>query len=384
LTSKPKEQFVQLAADALSVDRFTLADIGCSGGLDPEWRIFGDRFAAVGFDASVEECRRLAEQETNPNVHYVPGFVDIPPDHPFALRAGVWAGVLGSFFYDTSCWATIQMRAEHLAATSLEEKLSHNRWQETELADPAKPIYAPKALSELGFSDVDFLKIDVDGPDFRILSSFDGLFGQLGILAVRLEVFMFGGISDTAHTFHNTDRFMRQQGFELVRLDTFPYSKRALPARYRYPTPSVTVTGRLYQGEAYYALLPSVDDKSMSADKLIKLAAIFSVWEQPDGAAEILLAFRDQLAPLLDVDAALDVLAAQTQAGDDPLPYRDYMALFAADSPRFYPPPKPPEPPWQAPARPTFFQRLQAAWYSVSDWTYIEKLMGDLKERRRT
>jgi hypothetical protein len=319
-------------------------------------------------------------------VHYVSGFVDIPLDHPFALRAGVWAGVPGSFFYDTSCWSTLQIRAEHLAAASLEEKLCHNRWQETKLADPAKRIYAPEVLFELGFSDVDFLKIDVDGPDFRILNSFDGLFGQLGILAVRLEVFMFGGISDTAHTFHNTDRFMRQQGFELIRLDTFPYSKRALPARYRNPTPSVTVTGRLYHGEAHYALLPSVDDESLSAEKLIKLAAIFSAWDQPDGAAEILLVFRDRLASLLDVDAALDVLAAQTQAGDDdPLPYRDYMALFATDSPRFYPaPPKPPEPPWQPPARPTFFQRLQAAWYSVSDWTYIEKLMGGLRERRRS
>lgn len=386
MTDKPKEQFLQLAASALNVERFSLVDIGCSGGLDPEWRAFGDRFAAVGFDASVDECHRLAMQETNANVHYVPGFVDIPSDHPFALRAGVWAGTPGSFYYDTSCWATLQIRAGGLATASLEEKLSHNRWEETELADPAKPIHALNALSELGFSNVDFLKIDVDGPDFRILNSFDGLFGQLGILAVRLEVFMFGGTSDTAHTFHNTDRFMRQQGFELVRLDTFSYSKSALPARYRNPTPSVTVTGRLYQGEAHYARPPRVDDESMSADKLIKLAAIFSAWDQPDGAAEILLAFRDRLTPLVDVDAALDVLAAQSQADeDDPLPYRDYMALFATDSPRFYPPPpKPPEPPWQPAPRPTFFQRLQAAWYSVSDWTYIEKLMGDLRERRRT
>jgi hypothetical protein len=32
---EPKEQFLRLAADALSVERFTLVDIGCSGGLDP-------------------------------------------------------------------------------------------------------------------------------------------------------------------------------------------------------------------------------------------------------------------------------------------------------------------------------------------------------------
>ena len=200
---------------------------------------------------------------------------------------------------------------------------------------------------------------------------------------------MFGGPGDTVNTFHNTDRFMRQQGYELVRLDTYAYSKRALPARYRHSTPSITVTGRLYQGEAHYALLPRADDGILSPEKLIKLAAIFSVWDQPDGAAEILLTFRGRIAPLLDVDAALDVLAAQTQdSSDDPLPYRDYMALFATDSPQFFPsppkPPKPPKPPdpWQPPRRPTFIQRLQAAWYSVSDWTYIEKLMNDLSKRR--
>ena len=385
----PKEQFIWLVAAALKAERFRVVDIGCSGGFDPIWREFGDRLTGVGFDASVSECRRLAAQETNPSVRYVPGFVDIPPDHPFALRDGPeWAGTPGSFYNETSSWWTIGMRAEHLATASLDEKLHHNQWQATELADPKKPIYAPRVLAELGYTDVDFLKIDVDGPDFRILNSFDGVFGQLSILAARLEVFMFGGTGDTVHTFHNTDRFMRQQGYELVRLDTFDYSKRALPARYRYSTPTTTVTGRLFQGEAHYALLPSVGDGTLSPEKLIKLAAILSVWDQPDGAAEILLTCRERVAPLLDVDAALDVLAAQTQDGDnDPLSYRDYMALFATDSPRFFPPPLPPPPkppdlPWQPPPRPTFIQRLQAAWYSVSDWTYIEKLMNDLRERR--
>ena len=391
-----KDQFVRLVADALESERFTLVDIGCSGGLETIWREFGDRFTAVGFDASVSECRRLAEQETNPGVRYVPSFVDIPPDHPFALRDGPeWVGnVPGSFYGETSSWWTMEIRAAHLASASLEEKLRHNQWQATELADPQKPIYAPRALAELGYTDVDFLKIDVDGPDFRILNSFDGLFGQLGILAVRLEVMMFGGAGDNVNTFHNTDRFMRRQGYELVRLDTYVYSKRALPARYRYPAPTITVTGRLYQGEAHYALLPRADDGVLSPEKLIKLATIFSVWDQPDGAAEILLTFRERVAPLLDVNAALDVLAAQTQDGsDDPLSYRDYMALFATDSPRFFPPPPSPHggatdpaagcAPSQPPPRPTFIQRLQAAWYSVSDWTYIEKLMNELNKRRR-
>src|SRR5262245_41539232 len=212
-----KEQFIRLATAALKAERFTLVDIGCSGGIEHVWREYGDCLAGVGFDASVAECRRLAVEETNPNIHYVPGFVDIPPEHPFAQREPVWPGHIDCFYDDTSSAWTMELRAKRLATASLEEKLHHNRWRDTELADPAKPIYAPQVLAELRFTDVDFLKIDVDGPDFRILNSFDGLFDQFGISAVRLEVSMWGGAGDTVNTFHNTDRFMRQQGYDLVR-----------------------------------------------------------------------------------------------------------------------------------------------------------------------
>jgi hypothetical protein len=330
--------FVRLVAASLKAEKFTLVDVGCSGGIDAQWRLFGDRLAAVGFDASVSECRRLSAAETNPNVRYVPGFVDIPPDHPFARIDGPkWRGHVGNFFEETSASWTRELRAERLKTAPDSEKWLHNMWGATELADPDKPVYVPQVLDEIGISDVDMLKIDVDGPDFRILNSFDGLFKKFGIIAARMEVNPYGGPDPTAHLFHNTDRYMRQQGYTLVRLDCYHYSKRALPARYTNTGASHTQTGRLFQAEAHYAVAPPVP---LTAEKLIKLAAIFSLWNQPDGAAEILVEFRDRIAPVLDVDAALDLLAAQTQANvgvQQPLSYRDYMALFATDSPYFFP-----------------------------------------------
>jgi hypothetical protein len=331
--------FVNLVAKSLKTEKFTLVDIGCSGGIDAQWRMFEDRLVAVGFDASVSECRRLTDAEVSPNVRYVPGFVDIPPDHPFARLDGEkWRGHVGNFYEQTSSSWTRELRAERLAKGPDSEKWLHNLWGSTELADPDKPLYAPQVLGEMGISDVDILKIDVDGPDFRILNSFDGLFRKLGIVAARMEVNLYGGPDPTAHLFHNTDRFMRQQGYCLVRLDCNYYSKRALPARYVHVGASNTLTGRLFQAEAHYAL---ADTGPLTAEKLLKLAAIFSLWNQPDGAAEILVEFRERLAPLLNIDAALDLLAAQTQEAvgvRQPLSYRDYMALFATDSPYFFPP----------------------------------------------
>jgi hypothetical protein len=84
---------------------------------------------------------------------------------------------------------------------------------------------------------------------------------------------------------------------------------------------------------------------------------------------------------LFDVDLALDMLAAQTQYAQGEkdevniLGYRDYMALFATDSPAFYPPPsRPPTP------KPTLRQRFNAALRAWDDWFYAEQLEID---RRR-
>ena len=55
--------------------RFSLLDIGCSGGIDASWRAFGPKLRALAIDASVAECERLQKAETHPGIEYVAGFV---------------------------------------------------------------------------------------------------------------------------------------------------------------------------------------------------------------------------------------------------------------------------------------------------------------------
>ena len=373
------DAFLRLVASRLRREKFTLVDVGCSGGIEPIWRIFGVRFAAVGFDASVAECRRLEAAESSQNVHYVAGIVGIPPDHRFAVRhAGKPVHVDELFDRTSAAWA-LELRAKRLAAATERERMHHNLWTATELANPEKPIFVPEVLKSKGFTSPDFLKIDIDGPDFHVLNSFDGLFEEMQILGVRLEVCLFGGAEDNVHTFHNTDRFMRQQGYALMRLDNRPYSMRSLPSRFAITLPGQSVTGRIFQSEAFYARdLCAERWKDLavrtSTEKIAKLAAILAAWEQPDGAAELLLKFRDRLSTLFDVDAGLDMLAAQTQYADgekdqvEILSYRDYMALFATDPPEFYPPPNRP------PSRPTLRERFSASWMAWSDWHYAQKI----------
>jgi hypothetical protein len=113
------------------------------------------------------------------------------------------------------------------------------------------------------------------------------------------------------------------------------YSSRALPARYVWPTPAETVSGRPFQGEAYYAR--DIDAPGLDAKKLAKLAAIFAAWNVPDMAAELLQAHRGLLAPILDVDKGLDLLATQAQPDRiAKLDYAAYMRSFEADDRSFY------------------------------------------------
>ena len=345
-------------AEGLRTERFALLDVGCSGGIEQQWRVFEPRLRALGIDASEAECRRLAACELNPDIEYLAAFVGRRADKIVDLSAGPAAPLIMQMRDRLSFMRTREIREARLKGATAEEKFRNNAWEMTGLADPAKPVVVPGLLAARGWNDLDYLKLDIDGVDYEVLRSFDARFESLGLLAVQLEVNFIGSGATDEHTFHNTDRFMRRQGFDLFRLDVRTYSTRALPSRYVWPTPAETLSGRPFQGEAYYArdiLGPKGAEwaKQLSAEKLAKLAAVFSVWEIPDAAAELLLGLRGRLSTVFDIDAGLDLLAAQTQVGArQPLGYRDYMAKFEADSPDFY------RPEGDIPFR----ERVKAAW----------------------
>ncbi|MDI1264116.1 MAG: FkbM family methyltransferase [bacterium] len=354
--------FAAFVAGSLTYERFTFVDVGCSGGIDPAWRIFGDRLRAIAFDASVDECDRLTAAEDHPGIKYMAGFVGMPLDHPFHAQVSGKPRFVRNALPRTSAGRMAELQNERLKSASLEEKLHHNAWGMTKLADPNKVVVVPTVLRDLGWADVDLLKIDIDGPDFEVLHSFDGQFDSLGLLSARLEVNLNGGSGDWEHTFHNTDRFMRARGFELFALDVRNYSISALPAPFAITSPAQSITGRPYQAEAFYARDPVGPDwrdfgAAMGPEKIAKLAAIFSIWNQPDSAAEILIAMREKLQRVFDVDIGLELLTGQAQPGTaSALPYKAYITAFEAGAPQFYPAP------WIPPVHPTILKRLKAAY----------------------
>jgi FkbM family methyltransferase len=324
--------FARLVASALGDNHFTLLDIGCRAGIDAPWRVFGERLRAFAFDPNVNEVNRLTKLETNPAVVYIPKFVGLPAGDSGAER------MRSMDFWARNPWSRLSVARTQEIRASKPGQVSAEP-----LADPGDQVIIPLFLRERGVDDVDFIKIDVDGADFLILRTLVQTLEDTKVLGVGIEVNFFGSEDPEVHTFHNVDRLMKQNGFELFMLSTRPYSVAALPAPYRLTQPAQSAWGRIFQGDAIYFRDIAASEQagwahSAGAYKLAKLAALFSLTGLTDCAAEILIRFRSVLEPVLDVRAGLEALMEQSLPPGSPvMPYEEYIAEFESDSARFYP-----------------------------------------------
>ncbi len=334
-------EFVKLVAGALGSQQFTLLDVGCSGGIDAAWRQFGKQLRAFGFDPSLAEVARLNASESSDSVEYIPCFVGISPEAKGVER------IKTQQFWDRMAWGrlavcqTLELRSKRVDPADEQEKMRLNLWAQTQLADIDQPVVLGDFVEERGLKDVDFVKIDVDGPDYLILQSIVPMLQSKRVLGVGVEVNFFGSDHPEVNTFHNMDRLLRSIGFELFDLSVRRYSMAALPSPYANAFPAQSKSGRPFQGDALYlrdlgSTDPSLPKIAPEPLKLAKLAALFSIFGQPDSAAELLLLHREAFSKYFDVSAGLDALLRQTQPRANGMSYSDYMAAFQQDDPMFY------------------------------------------------
>jgi hypothetical protein len=320
---RPPTPFVRAVGAALAPDWFTLVDVGCGGELPDAWRAFGSRLRALGLDSDSHETDRLQALEANPQVRYRGALIE--------------AGAVVE--PDRSPWprlAICEWKASHAALPAY-----FGGEAPAASVQAAEPIALPQAIAEAGLEQVDFIKLDVDGPDFSILRTLDGALSALEVLGVGVEVNFIGAGGPDENSFHNMDGWLRTQGFDLFDLSIRRYAMAALPGRTRLDYPAETHIGRPFQGDAVYLRdLCAPQNAALAAKagpgQLLKLAALYSLFGLPDCAAEVLVMFRGRLEPRFDVAGGLDLLAADAQAGDGaPVSYERYMQAYAAGDPYF-------------------------------------------------
>lgn len=298
----------------------SVVDAGCSGGLDERWRELGAQLRAWGVDAMTEECDRLRAAERYPGVKYIDARLEMLRDHPAPPHRGFWP------------WARLSTAAALAARGSRaggdREAIRSNQWQEKNLSQ--QTLSVDQLIDLHGIDELDFLKIDLDGPDYEVLSGFAPHMDRLQTLGVKVEVNFFGSEQAGVHTFHNTDRLLRAHGFELFGLTGYNYSNAALPAAFATGVLGPTAFGRMLQGDALYFRDPVGDAErdKLPPVKLLKLACMFELFELPDCAAEILLRFGNDIGRS-DTSQLLNLLVPRLDG--EKLGYDEYMARFKAD-----------------------------------------------------
>lgn len=323
----------------LEQEPFALLDVGCSGGISPFWRVFEPSFSAVGVDPLVHECERLNADESNPNVWYRAAFLGLPDDHPFIKKRGNKGPWSGNPWGRLSASAAVEILNPR---TREKDKLPIlNDWKSSGLTDPEMTVGVDQLVKEENFENLDFIKIDVDGNDLDVILSAEGIAQKAPVLGFTVEVNFFGSTADTDHTFHNTDRLMRQLGFDLFGLSTNQYSVAALPARFVRKGPGKTVFGRPYQGDAVYLRDPMAAGTSGAAQsptftphKLLKLACLFECFGLPDHAAELIHGHKQILHSLCEPTDLLNILTKEVDSSIGS--YSEYIEKFKRDPTSFY------------------------------------------------
>lgn len=319
----------------LTDDPFVLVDVGCGLGIDSVWRLFEPYLRAEALDPQLEEIERLRREETNREIRYHAALVGLSDDDPFVVSNRAEEGRERAY----NPWNRLSTAAAISAAASvgpgdLEE---NNDWPLRELA--TRKVRLGEFLRAEGIRTVDFVKTDTDGADFEVLRSFEDAIEPLRVLGFMVETPYVGSDSETVHTFHNVDRFMKRHGLSLFTLNVNRYSRSALPAPFTHPMLAQTTWGQAIWGDVVYLRDGGRPDLerfgALSSTKLLKLACLCELFRSPDVAAEILVERRDALQPLVDVDRLLDLLTPPLRGKR--VGYLEYIAEFEADPTSFYP-----------------------------------------------
>jgi FkbM family methyltransferase len=135
-----------------------------------------------------------------------------------------------------------------------------------------------------GVEEIDFLKIDVQGADLKVLQGATQLLSK-SVFAIQIEV-EFTHLYKDQPLFADVDSFARQQGFTLFDLSMARRPKAISPIV------SNTHAGQILWGDAFYfrdLLVAEMNQKLRTPQNLLKLACIADLMDFPDFAQEILV-----------------------------------------------------------------------------------------------
>jgi len=319
-------------------ERFSLIDVGCSGGIHPAWRLFKDQLEAYGFDPKKIDCANLSNQEENPNVKYFACWVGLDEDHEFLKQKKTQLSENAAYFTYFNPWTRLSCwSAEQSQSQSGQSKPTTST--DASLAD--RKISISQFVHDRGIRNIDLIKIDTDGTDLEVAISCEDIIRKCNLLGFMIESRYIGSFHDTESNFPNIDRFMRRNGFCLFAMSVHSYSRADLPAQFEYPMIAKTVSGQPMWGDLVYlrdAASPeysTIWGSELSTVKLLKLACLFELFSLPDCTAELINKYSQRISNIVDTRKLLDLLTPPLNGKI--LSYEEYNKRFREEPTSFFP-----------------------------------------------
>jgi len=307
---------------------FSLVDVGCSCGIAPRWRQFGDSLQAVGFDPLIKEVERLNAVEQNERVRYIAslvGYKEMARLMPDAI------------FSTDPHFRTSTVRAWEL----LKCNYTTTYFDQTHDGAVATELIELDEFFNQNHSDVDFIKVDTDGSDLAVLLGARKLLSDAGPVALAVETPLVGLTFPYGNLFSNVDTFLQGLGYSVFVFEPGFHTRAALPKPFRWFQPADTHAGQSRWADTLFCrdvCIPGYEahfNVTLTAHKLLKLCCAFELFCLEDCAAEVLVEFRDRIQPVVDVEHCLDLLTPPLPDGRI-VTYREYIEFFEKNVAAFY------------------------------------------------
>jgi len=301
-------------------DPIVIVDVGARGGFNSEWAPIREASRIYCFEPDEAECSRLKGTAPS-NVTYIPRALAgsagpaLLYETKLAASAGLYKTAMRYFGRLLNRDNGVVVAEHRIEATTLDA-----------------------ALREFGVREVDFIKLDAEGAELDILRGGARVLDASPALGVLSEIRYQEEINGSP-AFGDFDCYLRKTGLRLYGLRALNQSRVALPypslEDYRLPSGerffAYTTRGQIQDGDAIYFRDFLIDANSAafeaaSAAKILKLAVLYEIYCLNDCAAELILAAREKLAPIVDCERLLDLLASGI-AGRE-LGYRDYVQQY--------------------------------------------------------
>ena len=246
-------------------------DVGCSNSRPFEWDKIGSALKYVGVDPLTREIDRL-KNLGRPNSRYIAAFI-------CAEGSSGRSDSGANRFYNRSS-----------AAKEVKESFDFIREQ---FNDGREVLYTNERLSPgdilnlSGIKELDLLKIDVDGDDFPIFNEFLKIESGATVLAVDIESQFHGDPGPFGNTFANISIRASEADLHLFKLESFTYSRSALPLPYVYDFPAQTVGGQTLWGDAVF--MRDFYQRTTDFKSIIKMIVLYDIYGLHDCAYELLI-----------------------------------------------------------------------------------------------